>query len=221
MLRKMRILVSMVLVLGIAGSAMAAWSNGTFTSDTSFPPLPAAPGGLVHQDVGATEVSTTGWGMYDGYPDGTSADLFDGLDTTGPGSVAWQWGWGSGGGQSTFDFDASYSIAGIYIDSTVTFLQGMQSGFTLELYSGGGLVWSSSEAVGNGDYGGFLTLDSPVTADRGRISVNGTGQDSSDGPYGPRGPRVYEMAYYTPEPATIALLGLGSLALLRRRRKSS
>jgi len=199
MLRKMRILVSMVLVLGIAGSAMADWDNGTFTSDTSFPPWPplAAPYvGLTRVKVGATEVSTTGGGMHPRYPDGTSADLFDGTESC---SIGWCTGWAGGSGHSTFDFDASYEIGQIYLDTNqFGLIQSHGWDITLELYNGGGLVWSSTATgLGLGDYGGFLRLDSAVTADRGRIYVNYYPPDSSDGPYGERGVRVYEMAFYT------------------------
>jgi len=229
LLRKVAILICAVMVLGMAGSASAtlAWNfptvgnSGTFTSDTSFPPMPAAPGGLSQITFGSGYPSATQTADKTVTTTGTLDDLFDNLGD----SYKVTYENDTHGGDFclvtiTIDFGASYSVGGIYYDGQYIAREGdeFREGYKYQLYNGANLEWEAVSATRVGpnqsvDSGGFLVPDSAVTADKGVIEFRFF-EDSG----GATSAEHYEMAYFIPEPATLVLLGLGGLALIRRKR---
>ncbi|MHC4625240.1 MAG: hypothetical protein ACYS4W_15200, partial [Planctomycetota bacterium] len=210
LLRKTTICLNVVLVLALAGSAGAslAWNfptvgnGGTFTSDTSFPPMPIPPAGLGQITFGPGYPSATQTADRPVTTTGSLDDLFDDLGD----SYKVTYENDIHGGDFclvtiTIDLGADYSVGGIYYDGQ--YIAGRQDEFRehyrYQLYDGANLVWEAVSATRVGpsqtvDSGGFLVPDSPVTADKAVVEfrffedwVEATSAEH------------YEVAFFTPE----------------------
>ena len=207
---------SMVLVLGLAGSSIA-WDLGTFTPDTSFPPMPTPPDDLMKKIDFSTGYPTdlgTEVGLAEHtYVDGSVSDMFDGTEAALKFSLArddWD-SRGTTGGPCTyyakFGFEHDYDIASIYYDVKWHSWWGDEgpdsiTDFKLELFDDGVLVFSSTDdpqdtlnyGQNNIFEGGFLQLPAPVTADEGKVSVT-MFRNSAYGFQNVHA-EIYELAFY-------------------------
>ena len=135
----------------------------------------------------------------------TSAWITPSEDTNGPGATD---------GTAIYTFSTTFTTPG---SGQVTFA-GVQSadngvvGFDVDGIAG------NFSPVGFNAWAGF-DIVANVTGTSHTLSFqvhNGTGEDNPDGPIGLR--VEFESADYVPEPASLALLAISGLALLRRRR---
>jgi len=186
------ILVSLALVLGIASAASAVT---VYTSDPSWTWDEIA-------DPSTDNITYSGWTIA-GPGAWTPGNLIDNnLGTITGGRRPYT------GGSIKIDFGSEVSGVGLY---NVFSLHGSGSAdWKVELFDDGDSVvlTTSGTATMEAQTDIWVDFDGPLNFQYEVLTLSG----NSDFSYG------YEVAYYTPEPATVAILGLGSLVLLRKRR---
>jgi hypothetical protein len=182
------VLVSLALVLGIASAASAVT---VYTSDPSWtwPEL---------ADPSTDNITHFGWTIQ-GPGTWTPGNLIDNdTDTITGGRPA--------GGGIKLDYGSEVTGVGMYnkfsMHNTGTF------DWTVELYDDGDQVVLTTSGSGTSVVEIWVDFDGSLDFQYEKLTMSG----HNDFAYG------YEFIYYTPEPATVALLGLGSLVLLRKRR---
>jgi len=185
------ILVGLALVLGIASAASAVT---VYTDDPSwtYPEL---------ADPAATDITHDGWTQL----------------TCQSGGITWTWDqvkgfsidndlttytggrWGSSPGMK-MAYQSDQTIVAMY---THPWDGGAP---TVSLYDSlDNVVYSHTQA--SGGKASWYLFDSPTTFRYYKVDFAGTDWQG-----------LYETIFYTPEPTTVAILGLGSLVLLRKRR---
>ncbi len=208
-----KVLLGFVAVSLIAGLPVMANDNVVVNGDFS-------------QGDAGWEVANNGGTGGVGFGGGTAT--ITGPDGAGPGNVEiWQNVTGADGVDTTISFDlVSYTTVDVgytpAFDSPYVSINNNASGLNEDGSVNPGLFPGSG---GQDGYGNLGEGDGQGSNIHYELNVAGTnnmriafGVDSADGLYGPGVMTVDNVSVKVPEPTTIGLLGLGALAMLRRRR---